>query len=519
MWGIIRASRRFLRDRRVMLGCLIALLLSLLSELILYSLILQERIEPGVAVVAAAVGAVGWPLLWGATFAVALCQDEFRSGTVETLLTLPASVRQTMIGLSAAPLMAVYLLYLTAAPALLLNLMLLELRYDHVWLVAGVGIAGALVIAPLTIYACVLAGASARNLGSGFMQALSMAFTGVYVIGLSGMIVYLLLKADLWRNVMLLLFPLAFAPYFISIQKQRNAFDFESWESQTDGVTKRIAGLFAFVRREKGTIFERDEGVSKYRTVEEIRQQNIDGPLTRNPTIRDITATILLLVSPLLLLFVLSGETVLVALMRYVFAVLLGAGVFAAMTGGMREMLDERLSLRLDSLRITLMPMNELTETKEHVASLNAFTALKWVFGAGCVFALMLCWRRPLEFAACAGLFGLAAYIALAVGARAGSAIGLAAKDEMEGLLWCVCVSVLWLIAPVAIAFSSSAFPEAASMPWAANLSPMGVVIRNDPLAFSLFEWALGAASVGGMAALAPLLRRRNHESIVKAWG
>src|SRR6056297_2095548 len=103
MWVYIIASKRFLHDRRVLLGSGLILFLTYLTILYLYQLFISGYAEAHFVSIILLIGSTGWILLWGGILASTIAQDEFRLGTLEMMMTTPMTIQQLNRAMAIAP--------------------------------------------------------------------------------------------------------------------------------------------------------------------------------------------------------------------------------------------------------------------------------------------------------------------------------------------------------------------------------------------------------------------------------
>lgn len=460
MIGFIRASSRFLRDRRILLGSFLAVILSLVSIVWLNALRSSyTRVDLNSGIVLVLMGFL-WPSLWGMIVASILPKDEYRQGTLELLLAIPITPRRLVLAMSITPILITSLLFIAVSPGLFI---VLSLKGNVIVLTRACWVA--LLCQPLVwflLFSSVWFSASARcSITRRNLTPLEIIMVVCY------MIFIIAIASTRLRNS--LAFPLLMAsPLFINVliplidsMWRSVPFSLEDMESRTDSVTKKIGGLLAFLRSHQGTIFEREEGISKYETLEQIRQQTLGGPFLQEQMVRDITFTGLFLFSPLALIIFIFPQYSMLPFLRISFGVLLLLSMISAAVTALREILEERSTLRLDSIRTSLLSLREVTRVKEWVARILPQTVLKWYL----IFGLVEAFLSGFSFFTfvVVGFLGVQGWLALSLAARLGLRLGLSARDNFEGILWIALIFFFWLIAP---------FLLAAVLPLYANLPP-----------------------------------------------
>ena len=303
MPGILRASWRFFRDRRVLLGSLVIFLLSTGTEIFLYSLILHETIPPVWIPIVLVMGAVGWPVLWGSILAAAIVQDEMRTGALEMLLATPVSPLRLITAMSGVPTLIALLLICAGLPGMALGYILQAESLPHGPLVIGLGLLASLPLTALAVWVSVYCSASNSSIRSSLQEAVGWSIFALYLLLLVMLGVQVwLIGWNVWRQgFAFLVYMLVMFFMFSYNLRHKTPLVLETLRPGSTIHYGRIASLYALLRKSQETIFPREEGVSKYETVEEIRQQNSNGPLTQLRQIREITLVILFLLTPFLL--------------------------------------------------------------------------------------------------------------------------------------------------------------------------------------------------------------------------
>lgn len=449
MIGFIRASSRFLRDRRILMGSFLSVILSLVTLVWLNALHPSlSNLDPSMGI-DYVLGGFFWPIVWGIVVASSLPQDEHRQGTLELLLVTPITPRRLVLAMSITSILITTLLFIAVFPGLFI---VLSVNSDTIVMARAFWLA--ILSQPVVwilLFSSVWFSASPRR---------SITERNLTPLEIIMVILYFLFIAFVasTRLKNSLAFPILLAsPLFINVliplidsMWRSVPFSLEGMESRTDSITPKIGGLMAFLRSHKGTIFEREEGISKYETLERVRQQTLGGPFLQEQTVRDVTITALFLLSPIALIVFVFPQYSMHTFLCVSFGILLLLSMFSAAQTALSQMLEERSTLRLDSIRTTLLPLHEVTQVKEGVARILPQTVLKWFLLFGLVEAFLS--GFSLSSFVIVGFLALQGWLALSLAARLGLCLGLSARDNFEGILWIVLLFFFWLIAPLLLA-------------------------------------------------------------------
>ena len=443
MIGYIRASSRFLRDRRILLGSLISVILSFISVLCLSALFGNGAYSTIESVILVFAGLL-WPMLWGNIVAGILPKDEYRQGTLELLLMTPITPRKLVFAMSASPIVIATILYCAVFPVFFI---LFSNPMNHA--MALCAFFTALIFIPISWMTIVSTLWTAASKTTDEEQTATKIFSLGSMVCASSLMIF-----PFWMNLSKYYFEFSFVIMALgslilasgSVINRTDPFSLEDMDAPVDPISKRVAGLMALFRKQQETIFEREDGISKYETLERIRQQTLGGPLLLEKTIRDISFTALFLVSPfVLIIFILPGMAMSAFFCVGYVAVLFVTTFYTASTA-MKEMLEERSTLRLDSIRTTLLSISDVTRAKEWTAKILPFTVLKWSLAFGGVWILL--GHFSFESVIVVGLCAVQAWLALSISARLGLRLGLSARDVFEGVLWIVLIFCFWILVP-----------------------------------------------------------------------
>ena len=512
MIGFIRASSRIFRNRRVMLGSFVALILTYITHLIIYSQITRfDNNSSCFWPVLITLSGLFWPTLWGCIIAGTSPRDEMRQGTLEFLLTTPITPKRLILGMTFAPLMITMVLCFSSIPSILICLFRLEMGFS--WISPILVFMLMMPMIWLHLFISVLEG-SQFNLQTGYaFSSMFMVFGSVYffVIAIWG---HFNLPFSTW-----IIFVYAVVNLLINFIKQKKSASFaiEDLEKQCDPKTKTISGLFAFLRRYKGTIFSQDEGISKYMTLEQMRQQTIGGPLTQRQNVRDFTIVILFLLSPFVLLLFIKYEPGIYSVLGIPFVVVLLLCAADTISNAMGEMLNERSSLRLDAIRITLIPLTEITDTRERVASMLSTITVKWVMLFFVIWMVVVDFFQPLSVLVVMVCFIVQAWLVLKLAARLGLLIGFYSKDMLEGNLWVLSSLFAWLGAPYILHLMARSSTNVL-IPYIASISPIHALLT---ISFQPLDISIIMPFMVGLAlqyAIFVLISRFNQNKMRYAW-
>jgi len=439
-----------------------------------------------------------------------------RQGTLEFLLATPITPKRLILGMSIAPLMITMVLCFASIPSMLCCLSRLDAWGS--WMPSFITL---LLMPPVIWFLLILSvwgGSKVDQYQSGVSGALGYALVCFMCIFLFVIIMWGGLK--MWY--ILIHSGLLFLPFMLWDRKKwkkkwLTPFAIEDLEKQRDPNAKTISGLFAFLRRHEGTIFSHEEGVSKYMTLEQVRQQTIGGPFIHRQNVRDIMIVALFLLSPLVLLAFMKYEPGIYSVLGVPFVIILTCCSIYSATNAMREMLNERSSLRLDSMRITLIPLTEITDTKETVAALLPMIIMKWLMIFFILWMVVVDFFQPMSVFVVTGCFIVQAWLALNLAARLGLLLGFSSSDELEGQLWVFSSLFAWLGAPyilwLMVGDSSNVL-----IPYIASISPVHSLlsISFQPLDIStIMPFVVGLAL---QYAIFVLIAHFNQNKMRYAW-
>ena len=300
-------------------------------------------------------------------------------------------------------------------------------------------------------------------------------------------------------------------------QKKSAPFGIEDLEKQRDPDAKNISHFFAFMRRDEGTIFSKDEGVSKYMTLEQVRQQTIGGPFINRQNVRDSIIVALFLLSPIVLIAFMKHEPGMYSVLGIPFVIVLAFCAIYAASNAMSEMLNERASLRLDSMRITLIPLTEITDTKEIVAAMLPTIAIKWMMLYFILWMIVADFFQPLSVLVVTSCFIVQAWLVINLAARLGLLFGFHSSDELEGQLWVFSSLFAWLGAPYILHLMARGSSNVL-IPYIASISPIHALlsISFQPLDIStIMPFVVGLAL---QYAIFVLIARFNQNKMRYAW-
>ncbi len=515
MVGYLRASIRLLRDRRILLGSFLAVILSFATlfggiEAFANAISIQYQ---GVFLV---LTGFFWPMLWGILLASLLPKDEYRQGTLELLLLTPISPQRLVFAMSLAPILITTILYIAIFPGFFLYL---SIKHDPT--LSNQVLWTCMLFQPITWFLIVFSvwtsatktGSEAGGIGKNMLIWVAFGFCFLFIF-------------EVWhrkQSFFMLFFPILFLGNMlfpiIAAVRRSIPFSIEELNASTDTIQTRIGDLFALLRRKEETIFEHEQEVSKYLTLEQIRQQTLGGSLLQEQTVRDVTFTALFLSIPFVLIVFFVSYPFFLSLLRYGFAFLLLLAMTYTTVQSMREILEERNSLRLDFIRITLIPIAEVTHVKEWVAKILPNTVMKWCLGFGAVWALFA--NCSLHTLLVFGFYALQAWLALSISARIGIRLGLSTRDLFEGTLWMGLAFFLWILVPTLIGYSFSLDPVSFgvnSILLLTGISPLCVIqwLGGDTLqSISWFYvlWGLGFQWIFYVG-----LDHINQKKIATAW-
>ncbi|MEW6234020.1 MAG: hypothetical protein AB1656_01410 [Candidatus Omnitrophota bacterium] len=509
MTGFLQYSFRLFRDRRAAYGAWLVMLLSYAAAIYLSSAIdgrfsILRRMPEAIALAASF-----WPAVWGAVFAAALLHDEHSRGTLETLMTLPLSPHRLTIAIAVAPAVMTAALFIAVAPAPLLCLSTLESAPDIRKIALFFLIA--FLVAEYAIWRAIHAGALGIPLGSNIMNTINGTAIVYYFLLL---IVYspIFTGPRMFFAFLLILF---IPSLFHRKSPTEKLFDLERLERLADPHPTTIAGLFAFLRRREKTIFPKEDDGSKYMTLETIRQQTLGGPLHRLESVKGVALFGLVIFLPILTLLAIFDHKTSLIVLQFVYAIALAVSAFYAASYVMRETLDERRSLRLDSMRITLIPLSEILEVKEYLTLLLPNAALKWLFGYVALLALLSDPLGAIPFLAAAAIYGLQGWLMLRIAARLGIRIGLSAKDDLEGVLWSASTLAAWMLLPMGL---TSIPPHPAWASSFACLSPIGLIYSVLMDYASLPVYSIALLALGLEWIVLQWLGQRNRYRLLSPW-
>ncbi len=514
MIGFIRASFRVFRNRRVMLGSFFVLILTYVTHLILYSQIPRFDNPSCFWPILIMLSGMFWPALWGCVIAGTSPRDEMRQGTLEFLLATPITPKRLIIGMSFVPLMIIIILCFASIPSILLCL--LRLGENILWIPPIITF---LIMLPLIWFLIILSVWGGSKLDE-YQNVIPVAMIPVlFFFVFVGM-----LTLFIWGNIdipvlsyFLIAYGLANLVNPVVTLIRSRSFAIEDLEKQRDPNAKTISRFFAFMRRDEGTIFSRDEGVSKYMTLEMVRQQAIGGPFINRQTTRDIIIVALFLLSPIVLIVFMKHEPGMYSVLGIPFVIVMVFCAIYAATNAMSAMLNERASLRLDSMRITLIPLTEITDTKEGVAAMLPTIVLKWIMLFFILWMIIADFFQPLSVLVVTLCFMVQAWMALNLSARLGLFFGFHSSDELEGNLW-VCSSLfVWLGTPYILQFLTRDSSNVL-IPYIASLSPIHALlsISSQPLdIFTIMPFVVGLVL---QYAIFILIARLNQNKMRYAW-
>lgn len=445
MIGFIRASSRFLRDRRILLGSFIAVCLSHISLLWVFSAISPDSFLVSLKGIYLVFAGMFWPLLWGIILSSILPREEYRQGTLELLLLTPVSPYRMVGALWIISLVITNILIVAVFPALFLCFSLMnapEARMEWAWDVITF-----LPVVWFALLLVLLSGSSSKNGQENGAVSLCILFL-------------LLAFAVVWHSYhthlftggreFLIIFPMSIpAISQIASVVLKKPFPIEEWNhawrsrSQNRSMSRN---LFSDLYR---ALAEKNETIPIYDTLERIRNRRPDGAIEENKTFSTILYIELILITAIVLLNRTVWNTVLtVERVGILIAWLLPIALFFIASTAMREILIERRSRRLESLCLTLLSLREILRFKEFAASIRSWTVMKWVFIGGSMLATIgedsLNFRLALFILLC----GLQLWLAFRIAARVGFWLGANVKDELEGILWILLGLIFWGFIP-----------------------------------------------------------------------
>lgn len=520
MTGFIRASSRFLRDRRILLGSFVTLLLAAISLVAVFALTVDYPKDVLLRGFYLVLAGLFWPSTWGSIVASILPKDERRQGTLEMLMVAPFTPPRLALALSVAPLFITAILFAAIFPGVYLCL-------------ASFQSPGAL-LHTLGIFAVCLLFSGIQQVESVWRtviplkpkeRELEQKISGIYAVIITVIFpICLMLNNDPEKIVFLnIIIIIPVCPLVITgavLFFRESSLSIEEDEAKADSIGQKIGGLLASLRSRQGTIFEREEGVSKYETLERIRQQTLGGPLLEQQTYRDVIMTILFLLTPIVLIVFFLHPVSILPAFRIVYGLLILLAMFFSAANAAREMLQERSSLRLETIRTTLLPLSEVTRVKEWIAKLLPFTLIKWITIFGFV------WTIASEFSIRSFIVSLffitQGGLALSLSARLGLRLGLSARDEYESVLWIGLLFFFWTIAPFLVAV---VLPHYLTLPTAiAAFIPLAAIspaysIYSAPA--QILQWPdafILLAGLGLQALIWRALDRNNQQTIRAAW-
>ncbi len=252
-------------------------------------------------------------------------------------------------------------------------------------------------------------------------------------------------------------------------------------------------------------------------TLEQVRQQTIGGPLIHRQTVRDIMIVALFLLSPIVLIACMKHEPGMYSVLGVPFVIILVCCVIYAALNAMSEMLNERSSLRLDSMRITLIPLSEITDTKESVAAMLPTIAIKWMMLFFIIWMIIADFFQPLSVLVVTLCFIVQAWMALHLAARLGLLLGFHSSDELEGNLWVFSSLFVWLGAPYILHLMMRESSNVL-IPYIASISPIHALLS---ISFQPLEISILLPFVVGLAlqyVIFILIARFNQNKMRYAW-
>ncbi len=432
------------------------------------------------------------------------------------MLATPITPKRLIIGMSIAPLMITMVLCFASMPSMLCCLFRLDTGVS--WAPSFITLLLMLPVIWLLLILSIWGGSKVDQYQAGIPGAIGYALVCFICISIFVIVMWGVIK--IW--FILIHSGFLFFPFMLWDRKKwkkkwLTPFAIEDLEKQRDPDAKTISGLFAFLRRHEGTIFSNEEGVSKYMTLEQVRQQTIGGPFIHRQNVRDIMIVALFLLSPIVLIAFMKYEPGIYSVLGVPFVIILACCAIYAATNAMREMLNERSSLRLDSMRITLIPLTEITDTKENVAAMLPMITMKCLVIFFVLWMVVVDFFQPLSVLVVTLCFIVQAWMVLNLAARLGLLLGFSSSDELEGQLWVFSSLFAWLGAPYILHLMARGSSNVL-IPYISSLSPIYALlsVSFQPLNIStIMPFVVGLAL---QYVIFILIARFNQNKMRYAW-